>query len=571
MKHAIIVAVLLCAIAWQPANAGESIFDNGHSVEAIRTALNSPIPYEIQRKAQEFDDQVVRSGAVGDQKIQIVTDERYDRANRIIRRLLEAIPRGNASKWTVRVLDSNPKVENAFGVGGTYIYVYTGLLDDVQSDDELALILAHEISHSLLKHGMRRGEDFSNLVTSIIELAGAFSKSGGRREKMGLIAGTIKASYSREDEQEPDALGAYIANRANFDPMRGIAFFNRMIDRETSANQNNQYQLAKAKQQIDQQLAACESLRAQWNFDPRVHTPQNAQIINSTCQAAQLNAQRYNEAVTRQSRAEVQSLLLQTHPAYPDRIAALTAAADYLKGRRSLASLSGIGQGYNVFVAMNLPPVAPPTPLVQSGEQRADLSQQEPPPTDKHASVKVRFTNRCQGCHGADGKGNPAMAKALLTTIPDLTSRDIAEKPDSEILEALSRGRGKMPPQTGLSDKELRDLVAYVRSFSEGPAKQEPHPTRADVEASQMPFPSDFTLTQTRPLGSVVFSHNLHVTEQKLQCSDCHTNIFQMKRTSTAMKMVNLNKREYCGACHDGQKAFSTKEVKSCAKCHARK
>jgi peptidase M48-like protein len=267
MKRAIVVAVLLGATACQQANAGDSIFNDGHSVEAIRAALKSPIPYEIQRKAQEFDDKVVRSGMVGDQNVEVVTDERYDRAVRIVATLLEAV-RGNASQWTIRVLDTNPKIENAFVVGGTYIYVYTGLLDNVQSDDELAFILAHELSHSGLKHNMRGSEDFSNLLASIIELSGALSKSERRREKMGLIGGTIKASYSREDEQEADALAVYVANRANFDPTRGIAFFNRIIRTESANEQENQYQLAKTRQEIEQQMASCSNMRIQWNHDP---------------------------------------------------------------------------------------------------------------------------------------------------------------------------------------------------------------------------------------------------------------------------------------------------------------
>ena len=81
---------------------------------------------------------------------------------------------------------------------------------------------------------------------------------------------------------------------------------------------------------------------------------------------------------------------------------------------------------------------------------------------------KTLYTNRCQGCHGPDGKGNQTMAKALQTTIPDLTSNEIGKKPDAEMLEALSKGRGKMPATTGLSDKELKDLVAYVKSLSKG-------------------------------------------------------------------------------------------------------
>ncbi len=82
------------------------------------------------------------------------------------------------------------------------------------------------------------------------------------------------------------------------------------------------------------------------------------------------------------------------------------------------------------------------------------------------AEAKTLFANRCQSCHGADGKGNQTMAKALQTTIPDFSSKDMAKKSDAELLEALSKGKGKMPPQTGLSDKELKDLVAYTKSFS---------------------------------------------------------------------------------------------------------
>lgn len=83
-------------------------------------------------------------------------------------------------------------------------------------------------------------------------------------------------------------------------------------------------------------------------------------------------------------------------------------------------------------------------------------------------AAKSVYTNRCQGCHGPDGKGNQTMAKALQTNIPDLTSKDIGKKPDAEILEALSKGKGKMPATTGLGDKELKDLVAYVKNLSKG-------------------------------------------------------------------------------------------------------
>jgi len=334
-------------------STGDSLFHDSHSVESIRTALKGAIPVSILQQARQFDDHVLRSGKVGDQPVTLVTDARSDRATQIVSRLLTAI-RVDPSKWVIRVLDTNPPTENAFVVGGNYIYVYTGLVNNAQTDDELAFVLGHEISHSWLKHGMRRGEDFTNLLGTIVELSGAFTRNAERREQRALVGGTIKSAYSRQDEQEADALGAYIAKRASYDPIRGVGFFNRLISQESAWNKQNQTQLAKAKSTVDQQIANCERLRAQWNSSPQIRTSQNAQIVNSTCQTASANAEKYNAYVKESSRNQIKSALLATHPADRDRISALAAAVDYLHERRSLNSLSGIGQGYNVFVAMNL-------------------------------------------------------------------------------------------------------------------------------------------------------------------------------------------------------------------------
>lgn len=89
----------------------------------------------------------------------------------------------------------------------------------------------------------------------------------------------------------------------------------------------------------------------------------------------------------------------------------------------------------------------------------------------------------------------------------------------------------------------------------------------------QLPIPEDFSYTETKPLSAVPFSHKLHVTERKLTCQECHTNIFQMKKhvASPAMTMAKLNEGQFCGACHNGTRAFATKEFQSCVKCHVQK
>ncbi len=335
------------------AHAQDDFFSEQHSVEAIRAALSSPVSEEIQKPAREFDDDVLRTGRIGEQSIRLVIDERQVRAERLLARLLVSADQ-KPSDWTLRILDTDPMSDNAFVVGGRIIYVYTGLLESAGSDDELAFILAHEVAHSLLKHGMRQSDSFANLIASLIELGGEMSKSQRRKDKMAMIGGGMKAAYSRADEQEADALGALIAHKAGFDVLHGVGFFNRQLAASDSATQSGEAELAEAMQTVQEQLAVCANLREQWESDPRVRSRENAKRVDSACQIAESNRQQYNEYVEQESKLSRRSDLLRSHPADQERIAALVAVNDYLRGKRALKTLSEIGQGFKVFQAMNL-------------------------------------------------------------------------------------------------------------------------------------------------------------------------------------------------------------------------
>jgi len=91
--------------------------------------------------------------------------------------------------------------------------------------------------------------------------------------------------------------------------------------------------------------------------------------------------------------------------------------------------------------------------------------------------------------------------------------------------------------------------------------------------SQQIPVPGDFSYEETKPLGLVTFSHKFHVTERKLQCPECHIKPFQMKKlaASPQMTMAKLNEGQFCGSCHNGKKAFATKDAKDCARCHVKK
>jgi c(7)-type cytochrome triheme protein len=77
----------------------------------------------------------------------------------------------------------------------------------------------------------------------------------------------------------------------------------------------------------------------------------------------------------------------------------------------------------------------------------------------------------------------------------------------------------------------------------------------------------DLTFT-SKKASPVLFSHERHVSEKGLKCTGCHYQIFQMAQGSYKMDMSKITKGEFCGKCHNGQKAFDVKDPKNCNRCH---
>jgi len=80
----------------------------------------------------------------------------------------------------------------------------------------------------------------------------------------------------------------------------------------------------------------------------------------------------------------------------------------------------------------------------------------------------------------------------------------------------------------------------------------------------------DILFQDTKVMRHVMFSHAKHI-EAKKSCNDCHPKIFQKKAGSTdegnAITMKAIKRGDFCGACHNGTKAF--KISSNCKKCHS--
>jgi len=81
------------------------------------------------------------------------------------------------------------------------------------------------------------------------------------------------------------------------------------------------------------------------------------------------------------------------------------------------------------------------------------------------AAGKEVYTKKCQTCHGADGNGNPGMAKALKVEFKPLGSEEIQKKSDAEIKKIITDGSGKMKPVAGVTGADLDAVVAHVRTM----------------------------------------------------------------------------------------------------------
>jgi len=118
--------LFLCAAAFQtvlPFPTWAAV--DGHSLEVVRKALESPIPSSALEQARQLDEQMLRTGTAMGTKVSLVTDERLQHTQATVQRMLTAIGETPES-WVVRVLDTDPKVVNAFVNGGKCIYVFTG-------------------------------------------------------------------------------------------------------------------------------------------------------------------------------------------------------------------------------------------------------------------------------------------------------------------------------------------------------------------------------------------------------------------------------------------------------------
>jgi len=136
-------------------------------------------------------------------------------------------PRSREWKWQVNLIGS--KQINAWCMPGGKIAFYTGILDQLKlNDDEVAMIMGHEMAHALREHARERlaKSQATSIGLSIASQLLGLGSLGDVAANLGTQLLTLK--YSRDDETESDLVGLEIAARGGYRPEASVSLWQKM-------------------------------------------------------------------------------------------------------------------------------------------------------------------------------------------------------------------------------------------------------------------------------------------------------------------------------------------------------
>ena len=231
-KTAVIVAALGLSAAGAPAReAPHEGVDVGKSSRLAGLVPAADVENAAAQQYQQLLQQAQAKNALAPP-----TNPQYRRLEAISQRLIPQSyawnERAKTWKWEVNLIGSQQI--NAFCMPGGKIAVFTGIMDKLQlTDDELAMVLGHEMAHALREHARARMSKGA-LTQGGMRIGGAvLSGLFGIDPHLTDMAARGAASlltlkFSRSDESEADLVGMELAARAGYDPRAAITLWKKM-------------------------------------------------------------------------------------------------------------------------------------------------------------------------------------------------------------------------------------------------------------------------------------------------------------------------------------------------------
>lgn len=158
-------------------------------------------------------------------RVQEITD-------RLITQAVKYRPETKDWKWSVEVIDE-PETVNAFCMAGGKMAIYTGLINKVEpTDDEIAQVMGHEISHALASH---TAEKMSVRLAAGLAVVAITSTANQKNRQATHDVSSLAAlalvtlPNSREAESEADRIGIELAAKAGYEPYAAVTLWEKMM------------------------------------------------------------------------------------------------------------------------------------------------------------------------------------------------------------------------------------------------------------------------------------------------------------------------------------------------------
>ncbi len=228
----VLTAVLACSTVLQPVYARDGVDVGGNS------AFANLVPAEtVERSASKQYAEMLQEAA-NKRSLAPNGDPQLQRLRAIAAKIIplagEWNDRAKGWRWEVNLIGS--KQINAFCMPGGKIAVYTGILQTLKlTDDEVAVVLGHEIAHALREHARERmGKNAATGIgASLLSQYFGLGELGQTVTNYGAQLLTLQ--FSRQDESEADLVGMELAARAGFDPRAGVTLWKKMAATNGSA------------------------------------------------------------------------------------------------------------------------------------------------------------------------------------------------------------------------------------------------------------------------------------------------------------------------------------------------
>ncbi len=218
-RPALVVMALAAAVA-----AGLGIYFWGIPAAATFAAAQIPVSWE-----EQLGEVVTRSLVESEKKC--ANPQVTNAVSDIVARLAATVP---DNPYTFRVSVIRNDVMNAFAAPGGHIVVFSGLLRRTDRAEELAGVLAHEMSHVVRRHGTK--SLFREVSNSIFLSAIVGDASGAMRVVLDSAKTLGSLHYGRKAEAEADLDGLSMLVGARIDPAGMVSFFEKLEKKELGVN-----------------------------------------------------------------------------------------------------------------------------------------------------------------------------------------------------------------------------------------------------------------------------------------------------------------------------------------------